>query len=101
MMYRKSCGNPFIIPFSIIALRWFDQSRLSQQVLTEVAAPFVAKIYKAHSQAADGRLSEAEKYRRAQHALSHTSGELARIEDDAFASAMSQLGQWWFNLRNG
>ncbi|ETP22554.1 hypothetical protein F441_04164, partial [Phytophthora nicotianae CJ01A1] len=85
-MYKMSSDNPFIIPFSTIAPTW-----LSQQELTEVAAPFVAKIYKDHLQAADGRLSIAKKYSQAQQALSRISGELARFEDDAFASAMSQL----------
>ncbi|ETP50560.1 hypothetical protein F442_04183 [Phytophthora nicotianae P10297] len=90
-MYKMSSDNPFIIPFSTIAPTYFGQSWLSQQELTEVAAPFVAKIYKDHLQAADGRLSIAKKYSQAQQALSRISGELARFEDDAFASAMSQL----------
>ncbi|KAG2798993.1 hypothetical protein PC112_g21109 [Phytophthora cactorum] len=33
MVYRKSCVNPFITPFSSIAPRWFGQTRLSQQEL--------------------------------------------------------------------
>ncbi|KAF1780691.1 Ulp1 protease family, C-terminal catalytic domain [Phytophthora cactorum] len=81
MVYRKICGDPFIIPFSSIAPRWFGQSRLSQQELTEVATPFMAKIYKAHSQAGGGSLSEAEKYRRARQAFGRISGELARFGD--------------------
>ncbi|KAG2766973.1 hypothetical protein PC129_g23593 [Phytophthora cactorum] len=101
MVYRKICGDPFIIPFSSIAPRWFGQSRLSQQELTEVATPFMAKIYKAHSQAGGGSLSEAEKYRRARQAFGRISGELARFGDHGFESAMSQLDQWWYNLRNG
>ncbi|KAG2995269.1 hypothetical protein PC118_g3082 [Phytophthora cactorum] len=77
---------------------WFGQSRLSQQELTEVATPFMAKIYKAHSQAGGGSLSEAEKYRRARQAFGRISGELARFGDHGFESAMSQLDQWWYNL---
>ncbi|KAG3005877.1 hypothetical protein PC120_g17703 [Phytophthora cactorum] len=101
MVYRKSCGNPFIIPFSSVAPRCFGQCRLSQQELIEVATPFVANICKAHSQAGGGSLSEAEKYRHAQQSFGHISGELARFGDHEFESAMSQLDQWWYNLRNG
>ncbi|KAF1788877.1 hypothetical protein GQ600_11919 [Phytophthora cactorum] len=101
MVYRKSCGNPFIIPFSSVAPQCFGQCRLSQQELTEVATPFVAKICKAHSQAGGGSLSEAEKYRHAQQSFRRISGELARFGDHELESAMSQLDQWWYNLRNG
>ncbi|KAE8961449.1 hypothetical protein PF011_g29747 [Phytophthora fragariae] len=101
MAYRKTCGNPLIIPFSSISPRWFGQSRLSQDELTEVEQPFVAKVFKKKPRAVAGVLSDAEKYRRAQQAFSRISGELAQLPDEVFESAMSDLDKWWYNLRHG
>ncbi|KAE8997659.1 hypothetical protein PR001_g19523 [Phytophthora rubi] len=101
MAYRKTCGNPLIIPFSSISPRWFGQSRLSQDELTEVEQPFVAKVFKKKPRAVAGVLSDAEKYRRAQQAFGRISGELAQLPDEVFESAMSDLDKWWYNLRHG
>ncbi|KAG2912037.1 hypothetical protein PC114_g9085 [Phytophthora cactorum] len=102
MVYRKSCGNPFIIPFSSVAPRCFGQCRLSQQELIEVATPFMANICKAHSQAGGGSLSEAEKYRHAQQSFGHISGELARdsawLNDDAMHGFAVFLARYKYNV---
>ncbi|KAG2767871.1 hypothetical protein Pcac1_g21000 [Phytophthora cactorum] len=101
MVYRKTCGNPFVISFAAIAPRWFSRGRLSQQELTDVELPFVAKVYKRRSAAASGGLSGTEKYRRAQQALGRICGEMARLDGADIESAMTQLNQWWYNLRQG
>ncbi|KAI9995369.1 hypothetical protein PInf_012426 [Phytophthora infestans] len=90
MTYKKSCGHPFV-------------SRLQLQQLSEVADPFVAKIFKAKGSTATGAsgLSEAEKYRRAQQAFVRIGGELARFPDDQFESALEAMETWWYNLRQG
>ncbi|KAG2908080.1 hypothetical protein PC114_g10594 [Phytophthora cactorum] len=100
MMYKKSIGSPFVIPYAAIASRWYDQSRLSTQDLSEVAKPFVAKIFEQPTASAVMQ-TEQQKYRRAQQAFSRISGEVSQFSDDAFDSAMSQFGEWWHNLRQG
>ncbi|EGZ28063.1 hypothetical protein PHYSODRAFT_321758 [Phytophthora sojae] len=82
-------------------LPWFGQNRISQQDLMEVENPFVAKLYKGHSAASAGSLSEAEKYRRSQQAFGRISSELVRCDDTVFESAMKQIDKWWYDLRQG
>ncbi|KAG3156549.1 hypothetical protein PI126_g8725 [Phytophthora idaei] len=81
--------------------QWFSRGRLSQQELTDVELPFVAKVYKRRSAAASGGLSGTEKYRRAQQAFGCICGEMARLDGADIESAMTQLDQWWYNLRQG
>lgn len=84
-----------------VSSRWFGQSRLSPQGLSEVARPFRAKIFERETPATTRTQTEQEKYRRAQQAFGRISGELAQFKDEAFDSAMNQFDILWHNLRQG
>jgi len=79
--------------------RWYGQSRLSAEGLSEVAKPFVAKIFKPEKPS--NPKTEQEKYRRAQQTFDRICGKLARLDDDTFDEAMNQFDNWWHNLRQG
>jgi hypothetical protein len=81
--------------------RWFGQSRSSPDQVTELATPFVAKLFKQESRGTPGPLSEREKYRRAQQTFGRIGSELTRFSDDAFESAMTHFDEWWHNMRQG
>ncbi|KAF1772553.1 hypothetical protein GQ600_24373 [Phytophthora cactorum] len=80
-----------------MCFRWFGQSRLASNDLTEIDDPFVAKLYKSKQAEtnSDGHLSEPEKYHRAQQAFGRIGGELIRFSDDDFGRALSAFDQWW------
>ncbi|ETK81203.1 hypothetical protein L915_13284, partial [Phytophthora nicotianae] len=101
MIWRKSRGGPFVVPFGAIGSRWYGRSRLSTQGLSKVAKPFVAKVFKGDDAAISRDRTEKEKFRRAQQAFGRISGELARLGDEAFDAAMDQFEGWWHNLRQG
>ncbi|KAE9056711.1 hypothetical protein PF006_g32606 [Phytophthora fragariae] len=81
--------------------RWYGQSRLSTEGISEVAKPFVAKIFEPDMPATTRTQTEQEKYRRMQQAFGRISGELALFNDEAFDTAMKQFDEWWHSLRQG
>ncbi|ETP05986.1 hypothetical protein F441_17534 [Phytophthora nicotianae CJ01A1] len=103
VVYRKTCGNPFVIPYGAIETRWFGRSRCSLEHLTEIPESFVAKIFKAKggNSTTATALSEPEKYRRAQQTFARIGSELARLDDGEFETALEELDRWWYNLRQG
>ncbi|ETI36162.1 hypothetical protein F443_17667 [Phytophthora nicotianae P1569] len=103
VVYRKTCGNPFVIPYGAIETRWFGRSRCSLEHLTEIPESFVAKIFKAKggNSTTATALSEPEKYRRAQQTFARIGSELARLDDSEFETALEELDRWWYNLRQG
>ncbi|ETL45945.1 hypothetical protein L916_04076 [Phytophthora nicotianae] len=101
IMWRKTSGSPFVIPFSAIGSRWYGRNRISIQGLSEVAKPFVAKIFKQDTAVTARDQTEQEKYRRAQQAFGRISGELAQFNDAAFNEAITKFERWWQNLRQG
>ncbi|GMF59463.1 unnamed protein product [Phytophthora fragariaefolia] len=101
MLYKKSIGSSFMNPFAAIQPRWFGQSRSSPDQVTELAIPFVAKVFKEGTRSTSGSLSEREKYRQAQQGFGRISSELTQFSDDAFKSAMNYFDEWWHNMRQG
>lgn len=71
--------------------------------LPEIPEPLLVKTYKVKMSAASATtgLSESEKYRRAQQVFARIGGELARLEDVEFGTALQKLDQWWYSLRQG
>lgn len=110
MIFRKTCGLPFVFPYAAIAnrqvhllTRWFGRSHSSPVNLPEIPEPLLVKTYKVKMSAASATtgLSESEKYRRAQQVFARIGGELARLEDVEFGTALQKLDQWWYSLRQG
>lgn len=127
MIYRRSLGSPFVIPYNAIeprydqvfvvifpgvimysrfvlifaSCRWSGQARISLVSMTEHARPFVAKVYKEKGPVVEGILTEREKYCQAQKAFARIGSELARLPDTEFRIAMTTFDNWWHNLRQG
>ncbi|ETO64273.1 hypothetical protein F444_18164 [Phytophthora nicotianae P1976] len=101
--WKKTCENPFVIPYGAIATRWFGRSRCSLEHLTEIPESFVVKIFKAKGgdTTTATTLSEPGKYRRAQQTFARIGSELARLDDGEFETALEELDRWWYNLRQG
>ncbi|GMF20207.1 unnamed protein product [Phytophthora fragariaefolia] len=68
---------------------------------TELAMPFVPKVFKEETRSTSGSLSDREKYSQAQQGFGRVSSELTQFSDDAFKSAMSHFDELWHNMHQG